>query len=256
MENREALIVFWKEEEKRPFSGWDFSYVQDRIQEDPLPWSYDEFVRGLMVEATAVLDTATGGGEKLLSFRDVWPPIVRATEGYEPNLKLAQENLGKYGGEAFYADGSDSEILPFLDETFDLVTNRHGAINCAEVSRVLKPNGIFITQQVDGMSGHDFMTVFNEKPKWPDSNAQKYKPRLENAGMTIERIAEHDGQKHFSDVGAIVYYLRAIPWLVDNFSVDNYLSQLLQLQEQLEAKRPLSFSNKHYLIQARKLVPG
>lgn len=254
LEDREALIAFWKEEEKRPFSGWDFSYVRDRIQEDPLPWSYNELVRELMMQKTAVLDTSTGGGEVLLSFRDVWPPIVKATEGYEINLKLAQENLGKFGVEVLYADGSDSEILPFPDETFDLVTNRHGAINCDEVARVLKPDGIFLTQQVDGMSGHDLLAVFtDEGPKWPDANPQKYMPRLEKAGMSIEHVAEHDGQKQFSDVGTIVYYLKAIPWIVDDFAVEKYLPQLLQLQEQLEGKRPLSFSNKHYLIKARKL---
>lgn len=253
MTNRDELVAFWREEEQRPFTGWDFSYLKDRFWEEPLPWSYDDLVRELMVGATAVLDTSTGGGEKLLSFRDVWPPIVKATEGYEPNLELAQQNLAAFGVEVLYAEGSDSELLPFPDNTFDLVLNRHGGINCDEVARILKPGGTFLTQQVDGMTEHDLIAVFiTDSPQWADANPDKYRPWLERVGLIVERVAQHDGREIFSDVGAIVYHLKAIPWLVDDFSVDTHLPQLMQLQEQVEAGRPLTFSSKRYLIQAHK----
>jgi SAM-dependent methyltransferase len=247
------LVAFWREEEQRPFTGWDFSYIKDRMIEEPLPWSYEAIVRELMVKATAVLDTSTGAGEKLLGFRDLWPPVVKATVGYEPNLALARQNLEPFGAEVLYADGSDSEILPFPDESFDLVLNRHGGLNCDEVARVLKPGGTFLTQQVSGMSEHDLIAVFTTTgPKWSDANPEKYVPWLEQAGLQIVRVEQHNGRETFSDVGAVVYHLKAIPWLVEGFSVDTHLPQLWQLQEKVEAGRPLAFSNKRYLIQAHK----
>ncbi len=249
----DVLIKKWHEEEMEPFSGWDFSYLNGRMRTTPLPWSYESIVSELMDGITAVLDMVTGGGERLLDVRDAWPPIVKATEGYEPNLKLAREHLGQYGVEVVYSHNSDSEILPFDDNSFDLVLNRHGAINVDEVKRVLKENGRFLTQQVDGMSGHDLIAAFYDRgPQWPDANIQKYRSWLERSGFIIEHAEVCDGQRSFTDVGAIVYYLKAIPWLVEGFSVEEYLPRLQQLQARLDAGQSLAFSNKHYLIQARK----
>lgn len=60
----------------------------------------------------------------------------------------------------------------------------------------------------------------------------------------------------FTDVGALVYYLKAIPWLVPGFSVTTHLEPLLQLQERLEAgDTGLSFPTRSYLIEAKRTDP-
>jgi len=56
----------------------------------------------------------------------------------------------------------------------------------------------------------------------------------------------------FTDVGAIVYYLKAVPWSVPGFSVETHLKYLLKLQEQLENQKSLSFVARKYLIEAYK----
>ena len=56
----------------------------------------------------------------------------------------------------------------------------------------------------------------------------------------------------FTDVGAIVYYLKAIPWVVPEFTVETHLRYLLSLQERLEAGEELGFHAAKYLIEARK----
>ena len=60
------------------------------------------------------------------------------------------------------------------------------------------------------------------------------------------------GKLTFSDVGAIVYCLRATPWLVPGFSVDTHLDGLLALQAQVERGEPLSFRAGKYFIEAQK----
>jgi hypothetical protein len=53
-------------------------------------------------------------------------------------------------------------------------------------------------------------------------------------------VREWTGRLVFNDVGAIVHYLRAVPWLVPGFSVTTYMSQLRGLQARVDAGEELS----------------
>ena len=78
--------------------------------------------------------------------------------------------------------------------------------------------------------------------------------RLQAAGLTIVDTQDWSGKLAFTDVGAIVYYLKAVPWLVPGFSVETHLEALLNLQDRLEAGEKLAFSARKYLIEARKQI--
>ena len=97
--NRDELVEEWLREERQPFSGWDFSYLDGRIKAEREPWSYLERAAELMRCSSSVIDLDTGGGEKLLSLRDHWPARVVATEDYAPNFGLATERLSPLGVE-------------------------------------------------------------------------------------------------------------------------------------------------------------
>lgn len=56
----------------------------------------------------------------------------------------------------------------------------------------------------------------------------------------------------FKDVGAIVYFLKAIPWAVQDFSVDKHLDNLNRLQKKLEKDGFLKFSMGRFMILAEK----
>ncbi len=53
------------EAEQQPFRGWDFSYLQGRMEDGQTSWNYAEMVRARLAGAPAVLDMGTGGGELL-----------------------------------------------------------------------------------------------------------------------------------------------------------------------------------------------
>jgi len=247
-----TLIESWKEGESRPFTGWDFSYLDGRMLEDQPPWSYLTRADELMCQSTAVLDMGTGGGGRLLRLREHWPGKVVATEDYPPNVALARERLGPLGvpvvDVALLRDGP----MPFLDREFDLVLNRHSGLNCDEVARILLPGGTFLTQQVHGLWAQDLLAVFGVRPQWPDATPAYYLPRLEGAGLQIERAEEWQGKLAFTDVGAIVYYLKAVPWNVPGFSVERHREHLLGLQRRLENEEVLTFEARKYIIEARK----
>jgi SAM-dependent methyltransferase len=245
----------WKEEEHQPFSGWDFSYLNRRMVEDQAPWSYTTRAMQIMRsmrQSNAALDMDTGGGERLLSMRPAWPEKMVATENYPPNFRLASERLVPLGVKVHAVRLTRVDPMPFIEGEFDLVLNRHAAFNSQEVARILAPGGIFLTQQVDGHWAEDLEAIFGASPQWPDATLENSLAWLQAAGMKIIIAQDYFGRLTFSDVGAIVYYLRAVPWLVPGFSVETHLDGLLALQARHESGQPLSFQAGKYLIEAQK----
>jgi len=96
------------------------------------------------------------------------------------------------------------------------------------------------------------VTFFDSKPPWPNATPEFYVPQLEAAGLTIQDLREWSGKMTFSDVGSLVYYLKAIPWGVPGFSVETHSKYLLRLQRKVESGKGLAFTAKRYLIEAHK----
>jgi SAM-dependent methyltransferase len=250
--NQNLLIESWKHEEQQSFTGWDFSYLDDRMLEGQPDWSYSLRASELLKRSRSLLDMDTGGGERLLELRGHWPDKVTATEGYLPNFKLATERLSPFGVKVVNISLTDFAPMSFAEDEFDLVLNRHAAFNPDEVARVLVLNGTFLTQQVHGLWAYDLLAAFDARPQWPEATPDKYLPRLKAAGLEIINAQEWSGQLAFTDVGAIVYFLKAVPWLVPGFSVTSHLKYLLDLQRKLESRETLTFVSRKYLIEAHK----
>ena len=162
----DELFEQWQQEEQRPFTGFDFSYFTDKwVDKDRLGPTRRWFVNKWR-QAHSVLDIGTGGGEKLSQFKDVFPPKTVATEGYAPNLPVARAKLAPLGVEVidFYDDLA--AVLPLPDASFDLVINRHSSFNAVDIERVLKPGGVFLTQQVDGRNLSDLSAAFEADQPW------------------------------------------------------------------------------------------
>jgi len=247
-----ALIETWKHEEQQSFSGWDFSYLNGRMLEDQAPWSYTSQAAERMDHAASVLDLGTGGGERFLKLQEHWPKKVVVTEEYPPNFKLATESLSFFGVQVVDVRLTNNDPMPFADGEFDLILDRHSAFNPREVARILAVGGTFLTQQVHGLWVEDLLAAFGTKPQWPDATPEKYVPLLEAANLTVVTVENWSGKLAFTDVGAIVYYLKAVPWLVPEFSVETHKEQLLTLHQRLESEGSLAFTARKYLIEAEK----
>lgn len=250
--DRDSLIAAWQHAEAQPFSGWDFACLAGRMVEDDPPWDYLVRAAVLMRHATSVVDLDTGGGERFLELRPHWPARVVVTEEYPPNFELVTHRLAPWGVQVLSVQLSDDAPMPFADGEFDLVLNRHAAFNPAEVARILAPGGSFLTQQIHGLWAVDLLAAFGATPQWPDAAPEKYVPRLRAAGLAIVDVQEWQGVLRFADVGALVFYLKAVPWLVSGFSVATHGDALFALQERLVAEGELRFTARKYLIEARK----
>lgn len=133
----------WKQEEDLAhIHGWDFSHIEGRYEEEKdLPWSYREIVKQYLIEDAELLDYDTGGGEFLLSLGHPGQK-TSATEGYPPNVELCRETLLPLG--IHFKECQDPAKIPYPDESFDLIINRHGDFDAPELYRLLKRGGVFI----------------------------------------------------------------------------------------------------------------
>lgn len=228
-----------------------FIYGKGRYKSCEPPWDYIALAKERIEKAVSVLDMATGGGEvltKVLSF--FRPEEIVAIEGHKPNVAVAREKLKDFKVDVIFAN--ETKKVPFKDGEFDLVLNRHGGFNVLELARILKPGGVFFTQQVDGQNWSDLMQEFGEKPKWPLHTLKYVSKILKDDRFEIKRGEEYEGKTVFKDVGALVYILKAIPWVVDDFTVEKYSAVLKRLNQKVETDGILEYSCKNFLIYAIK----
>ncbi len=162
--NPDRFDQYIAEAQAADFSGWDFGWLEGRmIQEDP-PWDYLTLVKSYFKQTHSLLDMGTGGGELLASLAPL-PPDVHATESFQLNIGIAQKRLSPLNVRVHAID--ECELLPFNDAYFDLVINRHESFDLDEVSRVLKPGGTFITQQVSGLDNLELNQVLEADFSFP-----------------------------------------------------------------------------------------
>ncbi|PGW55744.1 SAM-dependent methyltransferase [Bacillus thuringiensis] len=248
---RDPLFLTLLESANTHFSGWDFSFISEtgRMKSEPLSWSYDSTAFQLMQRAESMLDMGTGGGE-FLSMLQPFPSNIYATEGYAPNVPIARKKLEPLG--VTVIEVTDDTALPFQDGQFDLIINQHELYAASEVNRILSPNGIFLTQQVGGLDCVELNEQFsaplnNEFANWSLEAACS---ELEENGFTILEAKEEFPFQYFYDIGAIVYYLKAIPWQIPDFTVERYFEELYRIHEIILQKGYFDVKQHRFMIKA------
>ena len=251
--NRDHLKTIWKQEEEIAYiHGWDFSHINGRYEEEnDLPWDYEKIVRSHLKSYLDILDYDTGGGEFLLSLHHPYGK-TSATEGYPPNADLCKETLLPLG--INFRECNDPANIPFADEAFDLMINRHGDFDAREIFRLLRRNGVFITEQVGEDNDRDLveMVLPGTDKSFPGLNLAKQRKNFEEAGFQIMQAEEAYRPITFYDVGAFVWFAHIIEWEFPDFSVDRCFERLLKMQEMTEKDGKVEGTIHRYLIVAKK----
>ena len=249
--NYSKLKEVCKKEEEATFKGWDLSYLENRWDDEELPWNYEEILKKYLRSDYKLLDMGTGGGEFLLSLNHPYNN-TSVTEMWVPNVELCKQKLEPLGIEVKQVF-NDCQ-LPFKDNTFDIIINRHESFDINEVRRILKTNGIFITQQVGGKNNEILSKALIKgfKPLYSNNTLDNNIKKLENNLFEILYANEYFPYLRFKDIGAIVYFAKIIEWEFPNFSVENCFEELCKLNEGINVKGYVESIEHRYIIVSRK----
>ena len=252
------------EAERRPFVGWDFSWLEGRLDSQPLPWDYTATVVRHARRSPDLLDLGTGGGEWLaeLPYR---PPRTIATEAWAPNVTVAKARLERLGVAVVQVEPARDNTgrpvegraatLPFADDALHLVVDRHESFDVGEVARILASRGWFITQQVDVGNDAEYRAFFGTTEPAPErgSRWESWLPdQLEHAGLHVVEHASAPLVQVIRDVGALAWGLKAIPWMVPEFSIDRYRTRLRQIQARIDRDGPITVRQRRFWVRAQK----
>lgn len=220
----EELIARWRAAATDPPP---LSELTARVRVDGPSWDLDALVAEAVRGTTAVLEIASGE-----------PAIV-------------PEGFTLVGLDPDVDDPSD---LPYPERCFDVVVDRHGGYHAAEIERVLRPGGVFLTDQVAGDDVVDLLAVFGAPLPRPHLTLDARADELTQLGLEVTRREGWHGPLAFDDVAALVSYLTLVPWRSpEDFSVDGYANTLIYLHMRAPAwGQPLVFTQSRFLVRAER----
>ncbi len=237
------------------FIGWNFSWLHGRYVEGDASWKYREKVLAKMKTSKRFLDMGTGGGE-LLSTLQPFPDASYATEGYPPNVPIARKRLEPLGVKVLAVENTK---LPFENGFLDLIINRHEEYGANELHRALTKGGYFLTQQVGAKNNielHKLLgleslgkTTFSGRSEWDLNYAVT---ELKEAGFHVLEQKEEFPKSRFNDVGALAYFLKAVPRDVPDFTIDRYRKKLLTIHQKILSDGFLEVTTHRFFIEAHK----
>ena len=248
-------------ERARSFAGWDFSgmNVPQPLEPGP-PWDYAALVREYAKGTGSVIDLGTGGGEFVATIRDHLPPRTVATEEWHVNAPIAHRRLALLNVELVWCR---SRRLPFQDETFDLVFDKHEELDPWEVARVLRPGGKALTQQVGPNNWVELQRFFGAATPGNRGDSRvadfgdirgDYALGFAEAGLVVTRNEEHDYRVVYEGLGLLVFMLLVTPWTIPDFDVERDIEALLALEAECSTEDGLVMTWSRFLLVAEKPV--
>jgi len=231
-------------------SGWDFSRLSVST-EGPEP-GYESLVKSLCSANDSLLDIGTGGGEKLLGFAthvmkavgiDIDPAMVKTARENTPkaaNIEIVQ---------------ADSTMIPFPDYSFEIVIDRHAPFSPAEVLRVLKPGGTFITQQVSEGDKRNWKQAFGRGQEWgtkPGTLKANYLKEMRTIGFSIIEEKTVDTTEYYKTMDDVIFLLANTP-IIPDFDCEKDQGMLEKIQREFGGGRGIKTNSERFLIIARKI---
>ena len=210
--------------------GWDYSAVRDH--RDPVPWDYAAVARHYLRPSDRVLDCGTGGGERFLSLSEAY----RFGVGLDPDpamLATAQANGVSSGTRHVCWLRGRGEASPLAYGSVDVVLNRHANVDVAETLRVLKPGGLFITQQVGKRNLGAICETFGCGPGGeyrldPEQSTPALAEAFEAKGAAILAFAEYDVPYLLLDVASLLFLLRGVG-IPEDYDLERHWPQVLDI---------------------------
>jgi SAM-dependent methyltransferase len=149
----------------------------------------------------------------------------------------------------------DAARLGVGDGQFDVVLNRHADVVVAEIVRVLRPGGLFITQQVAARNTLNILAAFGWTPE--SFGPGWYQPvaalaaDFEAAGCRVLAQGMYDVRYWFLDVPSLLFWLTAVP-LPEPFDLARHWRGVNRILEAHTTPRGIETNEHRELLIVRK----
>lgn len=183
----------------------------------------------------------------LAALRPALPEHLVATEEWARNAPIAFHRLGPLSVSVVRCR---SVVLPFADATFDVVFDRHEAFAPAEVARVLRPGGEFVTQQVGPQQMRELRSFLPRMTDFGDLRST-YSRAFERLGFHVQS-SEHDSRVVYPSLGEIVFLLGISPWTLADFDLPKDLDALIAFEARHSDRAGIVVTESRFLLVAKK----
>ena len=213
------------------------------------PWDYMVRAAELVKSADHVLDMGTGDGLRFSSICRDFRGYAVATEEWATSASIASPLLQRLGINLVRCW---SQLLPFSDDSFDVVLNRHEELFAQDLARVLRQGGSFLTQQW-GASWAEMWRFFPRIPAPVGDQFDEYVSEIREAGLAVSDARQAKTLRAYSGVGDIVTMLLLDGSIIPDFDpLGSDLKAILKMERELTTTEGLVLSEGNFLIEARR----
>ncbi|MBT6774826.1 class I SAM-dependent methyltransferase [Candidatus Woesearchaeota archaeon] len=233
--------------------GWDFNEIFKRVKTIDKKWNFLEIVKNHLKKKTILLDIGTGGGEKLLQIAK----FVEKAYGIDISkgmITTAKKNLVKSNLSNVEFKLADANKLPFPKNYFDIITCKHAPFSTKELFRVLKPNGIFITQQVGERDKQNIKDIFERGQCFEEkdnTSMNKYIQKLKQFKFKIIKKEIYNATQYFHNMKDIIFLLKNTP-IIPHFDIEKDKKFLEEFEKKYKTKKGIKTNSNRYLIISKK----
>jgi ubiquinone/menaquinone biosynthesis C-methylase UbiE len=154
-------------------------------------------------------------------------------------LKLAKENCGRCSNINLVL--GDGLILPFPDETFDLVITKLAEYSPQETYRVLKKDGVFFEYSLGPEADKEIAEFFPERIE-PENffflhNLKEWKQEIiepmKKIGFIVSEVQEYKGNDYYCSEEEVMDLIEMVP-LIKNFDREKDRALIKRLVEKYQ----------------------
>ncbi|MEI2406422.1 class I SAM-dependent methyltransferase [Niallia taxi] len=233
-------------------NGWDFSKL--KVTTEGIKWDFYEEVTKRGKSSDILLDVGTGGGENLLRIASSLLFLV-GIDFSRGMIETAQSNYkqSKVSNVRFFQMSSDN--LQFPTGFFDVISNCHAAFASMEIARVIKNEGLFLTQQVSEADKLNLKEAFERGQGFGEADGalkERYIKELKSAGFTEVQSFEYDANEYYQRAEDLIFLLKHTPIIPDFGQGEKDLDILGSFIENNRTEKGIHTNSKRFLIIAKK----